>query len=156
LNFAELNSPFDEGTSVQISQVANRMRIPLLSRGGVDARIKKDRRSLLIARSRGGVVLKTISRPAPPRPLPSKEAVAIFSWCRGHPSSAEEGNALTIPSRIRHPRNLHPVCVSSVHVLLICLVRKGISSITAVGGTAGQSSRVRRIRNPTIHNSLDI
>src|SRR5262245_61230706 len=27
----------------------------------------------------------------PPRPLLSEEAVAIFSWCRGHPSSAEEG-----------------------------------------------------------------
>ena len=68
-----------------------------------------------------GVVLvkKTISRPAPPRPLPSKEAVAIFSWCRGHPSSAEEGNALTIPSRIRLRRNLDPACVSSVYVLLI-------------------------------------
>src|SRR5262249_17915011 len=64
--------------SEQTQAVANRKHIPLLSRGGVDARFKKHRRSLFLCAQTGWCWFKNNSWAAPPRPRPSKEAVAIF------------------------------------------------------------------------------
>src|SRR4030095_6433169 len=83
--------PLLRDTAVQDSRDGYGARFPLLSGGGVPARIEKSREATL--QTGWCWQGELISWAAPPRPLLSKEAVAISSWCRGHPSSAEEGKS---------------------------------------------------------------
>ena len=66
----------------------------------MDARIKKIGEATSL-RADGVVLVKKhfLDHTTPSAPI--KGSYRDFSWCRGHPSSAEEGNAL-----------LYPFCVS--------------------------------------------
>jgi hypothetical protein len=69
----------------------------LLSRGGVDARVRKTLRSLLSPRRRGGVGQDFLTSTYPVRS--KKVASRLFLSVAVHPSSAEEGK-----SRGHNPR----------------------------------------------------
>ena len=124
-----MNCPSWTSRTVQVSQGANRMRVPLLSRGGVDARSDKKSRSVLIPRRRGGAGQGS-GFPGQHHPVRSyqRKLSRFFLGVAATPPRLRRGTLRTTPSRIQLARKAQPVRVSPTHQqpnLEVCLARRG-------------------------------